>query len=110
MSALERIRKIAEKLKIEYAPDVYSGDAKRWITYNYKTIESRLFANDRAIEVVSGMQVHLFNPIAESSTQITKRFAEELEAAGFTYPEITVMVDQNPEYRHTIFEFETEDI
>lgn len=120
MNTFEKIQLIAKNLGIKAWPDVYSGKdedrPERWITYNLADNRGALFADDNPNAVVHSVQVHLFLPANKNFFAIQKAIREAMFSEGFTFPEITNLVDTvttanagTTRLRHIIFESETED-
>lgn len=120
MNTFERIQNIAKSLNIPAYPDSYTGKdsarPERWITYNFAADNGALYGDDAPNAVVHSIQVHLFMPANKNFFAIQNRIRQALFDDGFTYPEVTVLVDEittansgTSKLRHIVFECETED-
>jgi hypothetical protein len=120
MNTFERIQNIAKSLNIPAYPDLYTGKdsarPERWITYNFAANNGDLYGDDAPNAVVHSIQVHLFMPANKNFFAIQNSIRNALFEDGFTYPEITVLVDTittansgTSKLRHIVFECETED-
>lgn len=120
MNTFEKIQLIAKNLDIPAWPDVYSGsDANRpaqWITYNLADNRGSLFGDDEPGAVIHWVQVHLFMPANKNFFAIQKAIRDAMFSAGFTFPEITNLIDEHTtassgtqKIRHIVFESEIED-
>jgi hypothetical protein len=120
MNTFERIQNIAKSLNIPAYPDSYTGKdsarPERWITYNFAANNGDLYGDDAPNAVVHSIQVHLFMPANKNFFAIQNSIRNALFEDGFTYPEITVLVDTittansgTSKLRHIVFECETED-
>ena len=120
MNTFERIQNIAKSLNIPAYPDSYTGKdsarPERWITYNFAANNGDLYGDDAPNAVVHSIQVHLFMPANKNFFAIQNSIRQALFEDGFTYPEVTVLVDEittansgTSKLRHIVFECETED-
>lgn len=120
MNTFERIQNIAKSLNIPAYPDSYTGKdsarPERWITYNFAADNGALYGDDAPNAVVHSIQVHLFMPANKNFFAIQNSIRQALFDDGFTYPEVTVLVDEittansgTSKLRHIVFECETED-
>lgn len=88
--------------------DFFGGGNKEYITFNYVTDQGAVFADDIPTEDVLSVQIHYFLPASKDYLENKKEMRRALLAAGFTYPEVTVMMEPGNEIRHIIFECEIE--
>lgn len=115
MSAFEVIRGIAESEGLpaymdQYIPEHYPGKKQsRYVTYNVADDRGSLFGGDTASECVLSMQIHLYLPVPEEYMAMVKRMRQALSEAGFTWPVITVYIEEDHRLRHIIFECEIEE-
>ena len=109
MTTFEKIVEAVKPFGYPYEPDVYRGsETERWITYNYSDDYASEFADDEPAVVIATVQVHLFLPIREDFYKIKQQIRKALFAQGFTYPEVTVLAE-NETIRHIIFECDIEE-
>lgn len=115
MNTFEKIQSVAQALGIPAYPDVYSGRdserPERWMTYNFSDNRGSLWGDDDPNAVIHYVQVHLFMPYNQNFLAIQKTIRNRLFEAGFTFPEITVLVDEatslssgTQKLRHIVFE------
>lgn len=120
MNTFEKIQAVAQRMGIPAYPDVYSGKEsarpERWITYNFSDNRGTLFADDEPNAVVHSVQVHLFLPANKNFLMLQNTLRNELFAEGFTYPDITVLIDERTtassgtqKIRHIAFDCEIQD-
>ena len=120
MNTFARIQNIAKSLNIPEYPDLYTGKdsarPERWLTYNFAANNGDLYGDDAPNAVVHSIQVHLFMPANKNFFAIQNSIRQALFDDGFTYPEVTVLVDEittansgTSKLRHIVFECETED-
>lgn len=109
MTTYEKIVEAIKPFHYPYAPDLYKGDKDRYFTYNYVEDRGEGFADDEPFYVVASVQVHFYMPADESFTSIKKKIRNALFKAGFTYPEITVLTENDTKKRHIIFECDIEE-
>ncbi|MDO4468405.1 MAG: phage tail protein [Bacillota bacterium] len=107
MTAFEAIVQAIEVFEYPYAPDIYTGNAKRYFTYNYADQRATEFADDKPLNLVASVQVHFFLPANENFIRIQREIQQALFEKGFTYPEITVRKEDKT--RHIVFECEIEE-
>jgi len=87
----------------EIEPDVYSGTADEYITFNYFTTGYN-FADNAPQHERYNVQVHYFCPLTKNSLAIRKQIKQFLFAAGFTWPSVTDATDGDGQ--HWVFECE----
>lgn len=109
MTTFEKIVGALKQFGLPYAPDVYKGSEKRWITYNYADDYGDVFADDDPYVTINSVQVHLFLPLNEPFTTWKKQIRQALFDAGFTWPEITIQIEDEEKIRHLIFECDIEE-
>lgn len=61
MTAFEAIVQAIEKFECPYAPDIYTGNAKRYFTYNYADQRATEFADEmRFVKGTFSLETQLF--------------------------------------------------
>ena len=97
-------------------PGKYEGAAPRYFTYNYADNHGADFGDDRPSCDVADVQVHLFLPIVDPETKARVNFIptqqsvrHALYSAGFTYPSVTVLRENDTNTWHLVFECEFEE-
>ena len=109
MTTFEKIISAIEPFGFPHAPDVYRGKTPRWFTYNYADDYGTDFSDDNPGAVIVSVQVHLFLPINDDLKKQKNKVRRSLFRQGFTFPEITVMTEDDEKLRHIIFECDTEE-
>lgn len=104
MTTFDKIISAIEPFGFPHAPDVYRDEAPRWFAYNYADDYGADFSDDNPGEVIASVQVHLFLPIDDDFISLKNKVRRALFGQGFTFPEITVMTEDNEKLRHIIFE------
>lgn len=104
MTTFEKIISAIEPFGFPHAPDVYRGKTPRWFTYNYADDYGTDFSDDNPGAVIVSVQVHLFLPINDDFINLKNKVRRSLFRQGFTFPEITVMTEDDEKLRHIIFE------
>lgn len=104
MTTFEKIISAIEPFGFPHAPDVYRGKTPRWFTYNYADDYGTDFSDDNPGAVIVSIQVHLFLPINDDFINLKNKVRRSLFRQGFTFPEITVMTEDDEKLRHIIFE------
>lgn len=87
-------------------PDLYTGAEKTYCTFNYTEYPAG-FSNNAPKSVKYDVQVHLFLPVEENPLKLRDKIKNALFMAGFTFPTILNMTDN--EYQHHVFECEYEE-
>ena len=112
MTAFEAIQEALSGMEIPLTPYTYRGEEEKYITYNYASDSGADFGDDAPECDLTSVQVHYFMPIVnakrqhESFLQAKKQIRAALFAAGFTYPQITVMEETDTNTWHLVFECE----
>ena len=104
MTTFEKIITAIEPFGFPHAPDVYREKALRWFTYNYADDYGTNFSDDEPDNVIASVQVHLFLPIDDDFSKLKNRVRRALFRQGFTFPEITVLTEDDTKLRHIVFE------
>lgn len=107
MNTFEKIVQAIKKINYPYAPDTYEGDEKRFFTYNYATDKGAIWGDNEVEAVTASIQLHFFLPATDNFIRIKKEIRNALTEEGFTFPEITVLTEED--IRHIIFECEIEE-
>ncbi len=94
-------------------PNRYDGSERKYFTYNYADERGSDFGDNEPGIILCNMQIHFFLPeYTESDGQRAKnsytreknQIREALFAAGFTYPEVTVLTETDNNSIHIIYE------
>lgn len=109
MTVNEKIIQCLKPLRLPVVPDIYEGTEEEYITFNYADNRGTAFGDDEPIRITNYMQIHLFLPLDVNYLKKQKEIRNSLFTAGFTFPEITVMVDKGEKIRHIIFECNIEE-
>jgi hypothetical protein len=105
MNLDERIRTALDGVCDVIVPQVYTGDAQEYIVFNY--FEYPLaFADDAPQSIGYSVQVHLFMSLKGNPHAKKTSIKNALFGAGFTYPSIQDVTDD--EGQHYVFETEFE--
>lgn len=104
IAAIDAVNK-ANGTNYPHRPDQYNGQADHWYTYNYADDYGRDYADDEPQNIGVELQVHYFLPINEDFLKIKNQIREALHAQGFTYPEITIIPEQDTKIRQIVFSF-----
>lgn len=107
MSTFAKIINAIKRFGYPYEPDIYTGEAERYFTYNYAADEGTLFGDNGAGSAIVSVQIHFFLPADDNFIKIKNQIRSELEKQGFTFPEITVIRENK--MRHIIFECDAEE-
>ena len=112
MTAFSAIQNALGGMEIPVKPYTYRGEEEKYITYNYANDAGADFGDDAPGCDLTSVQVHYFMPIINSKGKhenflaIKKEIRNALHEAGFTYPQVTVMEEQETNTWHLIFECE----
>lgn len=87
-------------------PHQYEGEALEYVTYNYVTIPD-VPAESRPAALRYLLQIGWWLPHGVNPNEKKRQIAEELWAAGLTYPSITDASDEDGQ--HYVFECEGAD-
>lgn len=104
MTTFDKIIAAIEPFGFPHAPDVYREKAQRWFTYNYADDYGTDFSDDEPGAVIVSIQVHLFLPIDDNFIELKNKVRRAIFRNGFTFPEITVLTEDDEKLRHIIFE------
>ena len=110
-SAFAAIKEALSELPYPKTPRRYEGSEKRYITYYYAFDHGADFGDDEPGCNLVAVQVHFFLPLKENFQGERARIRRLLHQNGFSWPEITVLEEDDTETRHIIFECDyTEEI
>ena len=122
MDAFTAIKTVATSLGYPCSPNRYTGKESRYIEYNYAVINGGNYGDDRPECNVASIQVHLYLPQKENFLARMKALQEALFEAGFTWPSITTLREDDElqaessgtklpidGVRHIVFECEYEE-
>ena len=84
-------------------PNVYTGDAKSYLVYNYYVMPE-VFADSVSHASRYAIQLHLYLPHKDNPNTTKLSIINACIAGGFTYPSMTNAGDS--EGQHYVFEFE----
>ena len=106
MTVNQQIKRALEPFGYPVKPDRYTGSEKKWITFNEADNRAVMHGNNRPLGDQVAMQIHFFLPIDENYLKERREIRKALLGAGFTYPIITMLTEDDTGYRHIIFECE----
>lgn len=101
------ITKALSPLGYPVEPITYTGKEKIYITFNYSDERAEMFEDNKPIIDIAFMQIHLYIPFELNYMTLKKQIRAKLFHAGFSYPEITIIPDDEQKINHLIFECET---
>lgn len=101
---LEKLKMIAEKLRVPYDIHEYNGDAKEFCVYEVNNIDPELFADNRAQSYTASARLHYIMPAGGGFFQKSDEIADLLMSAGFTAPRVLIEHQE----KRTILQFTTE--
>ena len=107
MTTFEKIVEAIKPFDIPYEPDIYHGSSPSHFVYNYADERGGLYGDDVPVSTIAAVQVHLYLPKDMSFTVLKKQVKKALLNQGFTYPEVTVLIEDKK--RHITFECEIEE-
>lgn len=109
----EEIKSLLVPIGLPVAQTSYKGTADTYIIFNFTTIPSA-FADDAPQYERYLIQIHLFAPLAQSTTALEREIKERVFAAGYTWPSRMDASDDarsaTGEARHIVLETETEEV
>lgn len=116
MTAFEAIQKAAKQIGIPAAPGLYEGKAEKYIVYNHALLRGDNFGDDVPNADIAEVQVHLYTPMENPKTHGKINYRADLDTLrnalfgyGFTYPEVTVLREEDVKKWHIVFECEYEE-
>lgn len=107
MTEFEKIIAAIEPFGFPYASDIYDGSEERYFVYNYADERPVFYADDAPEAVKASMMVHLYLPAGENFIALKNQIRAALFSKGFTYPEVTVLRENDK--RHIVFECDIEE-
>lgn len=107
MNVLKKIVEAINPFGYPYAPDIYSGSSDHYFVYNYADERGAVFGDDCVSEVTASVQVHFYLPRKENFIAMKNRIRKALESGGFTWPEVTILIEDD--MRHIVFECEIDE-
>ena len=93
---------------IKYTP--FSGEtpSNKYITFNFADDRGINFADDVPQSGLISVQIHFFAPLNFNHIAIKKDIRVRLFNAGFTYPEIITLTENDNGIIHLVYECEIE--
>ena len=88
-------------------PQVYTGDAQEYIVFNYSEYPLE-FADNAPQSIGYSVQVHYFCPLKKNPNAIKDDIQNSLFTAGFSYPSIRDVTDE--EGQHYVFQTTFEEL
>lgn len=100
----DKIRAAVEPLVPECEPDIYTGDAEEYCTYNYREIPDA-FGDSLPHVMRFLVQVHWFLPLKKRPHPKKRQLGQALGATNlFTWPTVTNASDELGQ--HYVYEFQ----
>lgn len=85
-------------------PDYYEGDEEKYLIFNFPDESPVLYGDNRPKKIVVYVQIHLYLPLKMDYQDEKKEICKELSAAGFRWPSVTILKENDAQKRHIIFE------
>lgn len=85
-------------------PDYYEGNEEKYITFNFPDETPVIYGDNRPKKIVIYVQVHLYLPLTMNYQAEKKEICKELALAGFRWPSVTILKEDEVSKRHIIFE------
>lgn len=104
MSALEAVLVALKDFSYPKSTQRYEGKEQKYFTYNYAADHGRDFGDDVPGCNEVSIQVHFYLPLKQNFQKEKNRIRQCLFQAGFTWPEITVLEENDTQTRHLVFE------
>lgn len=104
MSVNSEIIAALAPLSLPTVPNIYTGTASTYMTFNYNTLPDDFADNEPQHERYL-IQVHLVSPVATNTLTLQSSIKTLLLSAGFDYPS-TIDASDDTE-QHIVFETET---
>lgn len=103
MTIHQKIKKALQDFGITVTEDFFGGDNEEYITFNLATDKAVMYADDDPEHDVASVQIHWFLPVEKNYLAGKKEIRRSLHENGFTYPEVTVIVEPDNKTRHIVF-------
>lgn len=102
--------KLYDALKVFDKPidltGLYDGDSDHWFAINESDDRLLLAADNTPLATRVQYQVHYYLPSSENYIAIKRKIRNGIFKAGFSYPTVDMLVEEDTKLRHLIFEFE----
>lgn len=108
MTVNELIINTMQMFDLPVTPDFFGDGNTEYITFNFPDERGVLFGDNEPLAVASQVQIHYFLPADKDYLATKKAMRRALHNAGFTYPEVTILMEPGNKTRHIIFECEIE--
>lgn len=86
----------------DVVPMAYTGTNDTYITFNYEDDRGEVFADDEPLIDIAYLQIHLF--CSGNFNTLKKQIRSKLFGAGFSYPAITTLYEEDTKKYHIIFQ------
>lgn len=107
MTVDQRIKTALNGIVADIVPHIYTGTATEYITFNYTEYPLE-FADNAPQTIGYSVQVHYFCPLNKNPNTIKDNIQNSLFSAGFSYPHIQDVTDEDGQ--HYVFETELEEL
>ena len=97
MSINSTIRAAVTPIVAVCVPDVYTGTATEYCTFNVSKYPAR-FADDKPTHIGNSVQLHYFCPTGVNPDAKITALTNALFAEGFSYPEAQDMSDKDGQH------------
>lgn len=108
MTIYQKIEAALASLNIPIEEDFFGDGAEEYITYTLVRDGAAVMADGEPTNEVAQLQIHYFLPRSREYAATQKSIRQLLLDADFTWPVVTVLVEQDNKTRHIIFETEVE--
>ena len=85
-------------------PNFYNGGEKKYFTFNYADERGADYGDNQPGCILSSMQIHFFLPMKENCIKEKKEVRKALFKAGFTYPVVIEITEEENSTRHIVYE------
>lgn len=97
------LKNVLTPFMLPLARDVYQGEKKKYMVYNYTTVPAA-FSDDEPEQERYLIQVHIYAPLKDNINALVREIKQALFAADFSYPESVPASTANEQ--HVVLETE----
>lgn len=108
MTIYQKIASALMATEIPVEEDFYGDGEAEYITYTLSKDTAAVIADEEPQNEVAEIVIHWFLPRDREYSETQKTIRRMLLNAGFTWPQVTVVVEPDNKTRHIVFECEVE--
>lgn len=109
MTIHQAVKAALSDVQLPVTADFNGGGEKRYITWTLSTDYGVVYGDNRPLENIASIVIHLFLPASEAYSGVRRQVRQALvDSEMFTWPTVGMFIEPDEKTRHITFECDVE--